>query len=398
MPKISQSRREARRRDILEAALACFAENGFHQAGMADIVRRSGMSHGAVYGYFHSKDDIIEALADDRHSREAILNAAVASDDPLAGFIALARAYAASLADPSGELRRRVGVHGWAEALRSPRVRARVVEGIAIPRGWSPGSSRAPRAPAASRRTSTPTPWRAVSSRCSRASRCKLSGANRWTSTPAPELSSACCAALRPERGQRARREPKHDGDGRRILARPSRRLQRRRIVRVLGVSPGGALTVFSALLMGAEQHVAQGLSLIAQIPPTSLAGLRRYREADGEIPRRWLAPLIPGFVAGGIVGAAAAACVAAAALRWTYVGYLVALDALLILRRPRREEDDASRQEDASLARPALFAVGALAGISSGFLGIGGGLAIVAGLAPGSASRSGVRRWSPSR
>ena len=44
----------------------------------------------------------------------------------------------------------------------------------------------------------------------------------------------------------------------------------------LLGVSPGGALTVFSALLMGAEQHLAQGLSLIAQIPPTGLAGQRR--------------------------------------------------------------------------------------------------------------------------
>ena len=44
----------------------------------------------------------------------------------------------------------------------------------------------------------------------------------------------------------------------------------------LLGVSPGGALTVFSALLMGAEQHVAQGLSLIAQVPATGLAGLRR--------------------------------------------------------------------------------------------------------------------------
>ena len=37
------------------------------------------------------------------------------------------------------ELRRRVGVHGWAEALRSPRVRARVVEGIAIPRALVAG-------------------------------------------------------------------------------------------------------------------------------------------------------------------------------------------------------------------------------------------------------------------
>ena len=40
----------------------------------------------------------------------------------------------------------------------------------------------------------------------------------------------------------------------------------------LLGVSPGGGLVVFSVLLLGAEQHVAQGISLVAQIPPTSLA------------------------------------------------------------------------------------------------------------------------------
>ncbi len=135
MPKISQLRRESRRQDILEAALACFAENGFHQTSMADIVARSGMSHGAVYGYFASKDDIIEALADDRRQTEMILNAAARpTDNPIEGLRALVRAYGRSLLDPAGLLRRRVGVHGWAEALRNPRVHARVVEGIAIPR------------------------------------------------------------------------------------------------------------------------------------------------------------------------------------------------------------------------------------------------------------------------
>jgi AcrR family transcriptional regulator len=135
MPKISDPRREARRRQVLEAALSCFSENGFHQTGMADIVQRSRMSRGAVYGYFRSKDDIIEALADDRREIEAELNAAArSSDDPVQALRAIVRAYARSLLKPSDTLRRRVGVHGWAEALRSERVRARVVEGIDIPR------------------------------------------------------------------------------------------------------------------------------------------------------------------------------------------------------------------------------------------------------------------------
>jgi AcrR family transcriptional regulator len=54
---------------------------------MADIVRRSGLSHGAVHVYFQSKDDIIEALAVDRHRQEAVLNSvARGPDDPVEGL------------------------------------------------------------------------------------------------------------------------------------------------------------------------------------------------------------------------------------------------------------------------------------------------------------------------
>src|SRR5262249_34245639 len=65
----------------------------------------------------------------------------------------------------------------------------------------------------------------------------------------------------------------------------------------LLGVSPGGGLVVFSVLLLGAEQHVAQGISLIAQIPPTSLAGIRRYWETGYRSPLRWLILLAIGFL-----------------------------------------------------------------------------------------------------
>jgi AcrR family transcriptional regulator len=115
--------------------MECFSENGFHQTGMADIVRRSGLSHGAVYVYFRSKDDIIEALAVDRHRLEAALNSvARATSDPVEGLRSLSKVYADWLTDPDGGQRRRVGVNGWSEALRSERVRVRVVEGITVPR------------------------------------------------------------------------------------------------------------------------------------------------------------------------------------------------------------------------------------------------------------------------
>ncbi len=61
MPKVTEEHREARRQQILEAALTCFADNGFHQTSIQDICNEAGLSPGAVYLYFSSKEDIIEA-------------------------------------------------------------------------------------------------------------------------------------------------------------------------------------------------------------------------------------------------------------------------------------------------------------------------------------------------
>jgi uncharacterized membrane protein YfcA len=149
----------------------------------------------------------------------------------------------------------------------------------------------------------------------------------------------------------------------------------------LLGVSPGGGLVIFSILLLGAEQHIAQGISLVAQIPPTSAAGIRRYWEKGGRTPIRWLVLLTMGFLAGGVWGALSAGDVSSSVLRWSYVFYLIALDALLIFRSQRQQPGGASDSEVGHIHSAALLAVGVIAGFSSGFMGIGGGLAITAGL-----------------
>ncbi|MBV9564595.1 MAG: hypothetical protein JOY90_29745 [Bradyrhizobium sp.] len=50
-------------------------------------------------------------------------------------------------------------------------------------------------------------------------------------------------------------------------------------------------------LPLGAERHVAQGIWLVAQIPPTSAFGIRRCWEKGNRSPRRRLALLAIGFV-----------------------------------------------------------------------------------------------------
>lgn len=51
-----------RKNQILDTAAAVFAQRGFHQARVDDIVRESGLSKGAIYWYFKSKDEIVRAL------------------------------------------------------------------------------------------------------------------------------------------------------------------------------------------------------------------------------------------------------------------------------------------------------------------------------------------------
>jgi AcrR family transcriptional regulator len=56
---------ERRRRQILEAALACFRKRGFHQAPMQEICAMAQLSAGALYRYFPSKTHLIAAIAED---------------------------------------------------------------------------------------------------------------------------------------------------------------------------------------------------------------------------------------------------------------------------------------------------------------------------------------------
>jgi uncharacterized protein len=152
----------------------------------------------------------------------------------------------------------------------------------------------------------------------------------------------------------------------------------------LLGVSPGGGLVVASNLLLGAEQHIAQGISLFAQIPPNGLSGIKRYWEKGSRAPVDWLILISIGFLFGSVAGALAADATSGAFLRWTYVLYLIALGALLVVRRPGAKTEAPIENFVGHIHRAALLGVGLLAGFSSGFLGIGGGLAITVGLSAG--------------
>ncbi|MFC4798747.1 TetR/AcrR family transcriptional regulator [Neobacillus sp. GCM10023253] len=61
-PIVSDSYKEKKRKEILDSAFVCFAQKGFLIATVDDIVQHSGISKGAIYNYFKSKDEIFLEL------------------------------------------------------------------------------------------------------------------------------------------------------------------------------------------------------------------------------------------------------------------------------------------------------------------------------------------------
>jgi AcrR family transcriptional regulator len=75
-PPPRADRRTEQRQRILAAAMACFARDGFHGTSMQQICAEAGMSPGALYRYFRSKEELIAAIvADERSERQHLLDA-----------------------------------------------------------------------------------------------------------------------------------------------------------------------------------------------------------------------------------------------------------------------------------------------------------------------------------
>jgi AcrR family transcriptional regulator len=53
---------DARRRQILDAAVRVFAHKGYHTSRVGDITQEAGVAHGLLYHYFAGKEAVLEAV------------------------------------------------------------------------------------------------------------------------------------------------------------------------------------------------------------------------------------------------------------------------------------------------------------------------------------------------
>jgi TetR/AcrR family transcriptional regulator, transcriptional repressor of aconitase len=135
MPRITRARADARRRQIIEAALTCFARKGFHKTTMQDVVEQSGLSPGSIYCHFAGKQDIIVAVVEERHRRErASLQRAFEKQSFAETVDQLAIDFVATLHTPEERAWRRLTVQLWAESLHDRRLAIAVRDGVERPR------------------------------------------------------------------------------------------------------------------------------------------------------------------------------------------------------------------------------------------------------------------------
>ncbi len=129
MPRITEERREVRREQILEAARACLQEHGLEAVSMEMIIARSGLSTGAVYGYFRGKDQIINAVIVEGTAQMAEDLAPILTNPdppPLPEFVGQVLNTVVNFGrhKKGGIDRLLVSLHGWSHSQSEPALQA----------------------------------------------------------------------------------------------------------------------------------------------------------------------------------------------------------------------------------------------------------------------------------
>ncbi len=122
-PKVSDEYLLARRQQILDAAVNSFSRLGFHETTLEHIREEAGLSRGAVYHYFKSKDEIIAALQQEwgRGDRPDLKSAADV-DDPMQSLQLLLNSVKERRNRPDFTASNRLGIFLWAESLLNQEI------------------------------------------------------------------------------------------------------------------------------------------------------------------------------------------------------------------------------------------------------------------------------------
>jgi TetR/AcrR family transcriptional regulator, transcriptional repressor of aconitase len=135
MPKVSDEHRAAQEQRFLDAARRCCSRVGIEAATMEQIRLEAGVSAGAMYRYFGSKDELIRAAISTSMVEVEALLTIVGADPQVSSPARYLREVLDSLAafrfHIEGVDLFRLAIQGWAFAQTRPAARAVVAESAA---------------------------------------------------------------------------------------------------------------------------------------------------------------------------------------------------------------------------------------------------------------------------
>jgi AcrR family transcriptional regulator len=113
---------------LLEAARACLQEHGLEAVSMEMIIARSGLSTGAVYGYFKGKDELINAVVTEGTAAMGRRLVPILRDPEPPALPELVDRLLGTIAEfgedeRDGVDRLLVSLHGWSHSQSNPELR-----------------------------------------------------------------------------------------------------------------------------------------------------------------------------------------------------------------------------------------------------------------------------------
>jgi AcrR family transcriptional regulator len=129
VPKISDRDREVRRQRIVDAAWRRLEMTGYHETSVDDVCDEAGVSKGAFYGYFATKQDLFLALLEEETAALNAVAAELANEDlPGAERVRRFMQTMLEVGDSAGRIQLRADL--WSELAGDPVVRARFADTV----------------------------------------------------------------------------------------------------------------------------------------------------------------------------------------------------------------------------------------------------------------------------
>jgi uncharacterized protein len=151
-------------------------------------------------------------------------------------------------------------------------------------------------------------------------------------------------------------------------------------LVGLLGIGGGIVLVPAMVYLLGYDQHLAQGTSLLILLPPIGLGALREYWK-NGQVDLRAGICCAVGFLLGGYAGGLAAVPLPSRYLQGIF-GFFLVLSAFLlwVKAKPSSTQAECETPPEAknTFGMVGITLIAGICGVAAGMLGVGGGVLLV--------------------